>query len=148
MKLTIAQSAWMKSNPAYEIVGPPRPDVQFEEWGMLTPEGVYTRMDNKPKKPIIGGTALVGIRKRVGVIVEYKPNPRYVQEIITDLDRANSEVEPQQFAIVISSYIAAITVMLRTQNEDLGVRAIFEAVIADASKKYDEAKSRYEARKN
>lgn len=58
--MTEAQQVWMRNNPDYTRVGPPRP-VRFTQWGTLHADGTYERMDNQPRKPIQVGTGSIGV---------------------------------------------------------------------------------------
>lgn len=60
MSLTYAQQVWLEANPEFSTVGPPRP-VQFSEWGNLSAQGVYERLDDQPRKAIQVGNGSVGV---------------------------------------------------------------------------------------
>ena len=60
--MTPEQEQWLKDNPEFGPIGPPRP-VQFEEWGTLTADAQYERLDNAPRKPIQVGAGQMGVAK-------------------------------------------------------------------------------------
>ena len=58
--MTPAQEKWLNDHHDFGRIGPPRP-VKFEEWGTLHSDGVYERLDDKPRQPIQVGTGAIGV---------------------------------------------------------------------------------------
>lgn len=60
--MTEEQRKWLANNPYFQPIGPPR-SVRFAEWGNLTADGNYERLDDKPGKPIRVGAGNIGVAR-------------------------------------------------------------------------------------
>lgn len=76
----------------------------------------------------------------IKVMVDYEVAPALANLYIANLTRQSGESEPQEFARILATSVAACAFMMLSANDKETVKQIFGTLVDDASKHFEHRK--------